>query len=234
MTQYLNKELVRVAQPIYLTEQQKLNIQILSYNQAVAGMIYDPETIYKLWPTDPSEEWRAGKRPSITAISQYKATDHYREGMLERGIEVHELNELTQEQLACISIMTDVTSNLSPTARLKKLGIPYAKYRGWLRQKAFNEQISAITKTALTDAIPIAETKLVEGVYRGDLKFIKYLNEITGRYNPAQQQVVDTQALMNAIVDAAQEVFGQADPELFKEFIEVVRLRAATVKGVLQ
>ncbi|SRR6266498_364365 len=230
MGQILGKELVSVARPIHLTLQQQANIQILSYNQAIAGLVYDAETIYKLWPTDPSEEWRAGKRPSITAITQYKATNNYREGMLERGIETSELAELTQEQLACISVMTDVTNRASPTAKLKRLNIPYAKYRGWLKQQTFNDMIRAVAGNALLEAIPIAEVKLAEGAMAGDLNYIKYLNEITGRYNPAQQQAVDAQALMAAMVDAAQEVFGKTNPELFNEFIQVVRLKAATLK----
>jgi hypothetical protein len=38
---------------------------------------------------------------------------------------------------------------------------------------------------------------------------------------------------MNVMIDSAQEVFGKADPQLFRDFIEMVRLKASMVKGMV-
>ena len=90
--------LPKAAGAIRLDMQQKLNIGILSYGQAIKGEIYTAEIIYGLWPTDPSELWRAGIRPSITAIQQYQSTPEFRSDMAERGIEVDpNVKELTQD-----------------------------------------------------------------------------------------------------------------------------------------
>jgi hypothetical protein len=226
------KDLVPVAQVINLTMQQKLNIQILCYHQAIKGETYNAEDIYNLWPTDPALYHKAGKRPSITAIQQYKSTQHFRSGMAERGIEVEEAETLTQEQIACISLLTNMSDRRSLGSKLKALGIKEPKYRGWLKQKKFNDAIRGIAGRGLEEAIPLAEVALSNAAVDGDLHAIKFLMEVTGRYNPSQQQAIDAQALIAVMVDAAQEVLGN-DPEKLRQYTDIVRLKAQTIKGVV-
>lgn len=231
----LGKELVKPAQPIVLTSQQKLNIQILSYHQAIKDEVYNAETIYKLWPTVGSSELlaKAGPRPSITAIQQYQATKHFREGMAERGIEVDpNVGELTPEQISCISLLTNTMDRRTPRGKLQALGIPYSKYAGWLKQKPFNDAIRSIAGRGLEEAIPLAEVALAQGAAEGDINKLKFLFEVTGRYNPAQKEAIDAQALIAVMVDAAQEVLGH-DPELLRQYTDIVKLKAQAVKGVI-
>ena len=235
MSNILGRELVSPAYPISLTELQKLNIQVLSYHQAIKGQVYDAESIYKLWPTAGTPELikRAGPRPSITAINQYQTSVAFRDGMAERGIEVNaELSELNTEQIAAISLLTNFTDRRTPRSKLKALNIPYAKYAGWMKQKAFNDAIRAIAGKGLEESIPLAEVALTQKAAEGDLNAIKFLMEVTGRHNPAQQQAVDAQQLVSIMVDAAQEVLGR-DPEMLRAYIDTVKLRAQAVKGII-
>ena len=75
----VSKELVSPANPISLSQKQKLNIQVLSYHQAIKEEVYTAKVIYDLWPTTGDLERYAGPRPSITAIQQYQATDAFRQ-----------------------------------------------------------------------------------------------------------------------------------------------------------
>lgn len=225
--------LVNPAGAIPLTIKQKLNIQILSYGQAIKNEVYTADVIYGLWPTDVSERWRADIRPSITAIQQYQSTPEFRSGMAERGIEVDtSVSELTQEQMACISLLTDYTDRRGVTSKLRALGISSAKYRGWLKQKPFNDAIRKLASSALDEAVPLAETALAEKAANGDINALKYMFEVTGRYNPAQQQAIDAQELIAIMVDVAQEVMSK-NPEMLEEFITGVKFRAQKVKGVI-
>jgi hypothetical protein len=226
------KDLVPVAKPISLTVQQKLNIQILCYHQAVKGETYNAEDIYNLWPTDPEIRHKAGARPSITAIQQYKATQEFKSGMAERGIEVGDTESLTQEQIACISLLTNLSDRRSLGSKLKALGIKEPKYRGWLKQKAFNDAIKSIAGKGLEEAIPMAEVALSQAAIDGDLHAIKFLMEVTGRHNPAQQQAIDAQRLIAIMVDVAQKVMGH-DPEMLKQYTELVKLEAQAIRGVV-
>lgn len=227
------KELVAPARHIFLTKQQKLNIRQLSYYQSLKDEEYSAETIYKLWPTDKESYWKAGARPSVTAIKQFKATEEYRELMLEVGIEVTEVSQLNEKQIMALKVVSDVSNRKNKSTKLKELGVTETMWRGWMKQEEFNHAFHAMAGKALTEAIPMAEIKLAEQAEAGDLNTIKFLFEVTGRYNPAQQQAVDAQALMNVMIDAAQEVFGKADPEMFREFVEMVRLKASLVKGMV-
>lgn len=225
--------LVQPAQPISLTAKQKLNIQVLSYHQAIKEEVYTAQVIYDLWPTTGDLERYAGPRPSITAIQQYQSSPSFREAMAERGIEVDSsVGEMTDEQLTCIALLTDITDRRSPKAKLKALNIPYAKYAGWLKQKPFNDAMRSIASKGLEEAIPLAEVALARAASEGDLSATKFFFEVTGRYNPMQQQAIDSQALVAVMVDAAQKVLGQ-HPELLKQYIDTVRLEAQKVKGVV-
>jgi hypothetical protein len=225
------KDLVPVAKPIHLTMQQKLNIQILSYHRAIKEETFNAEDIYNDWPTDPALRHKAGIRPSITAIQQYKATDDYRSGMAERGIEVTDSEALTAEQIACISLLTNLADRRTLGSKLKALGIKEPQFRGWMKQKKFNDAIRAIAGRGLEEAIPLAEAALAANAASGDLGAIKFFFEVTGRHNPAQQQAIDAQALIAVMVDAAQKVLGD-DPEKLKEYINTVRFEAQKIKGI--
>lgn len=229
----VSKVLVSPAKPISLTAKQKLNIQVLTYHQAIKEQVYTAQVIYDLWPTTGDLERYAGPRPSITAIQQYQSSNEFREGMAERGIEVDSsVGELTEEQLTCIALLTNITDRRTPKTKLKALNIPYAKYAGWLKQKPFNDAMRSIAGKGLDEAIPLAEVALARAASEGDLASTKFLFEVTGRYNPMQQQAIDSQALIAVMIDAAQEVLGH-DPELLRQYTDIVRLKAQAVKGVV-
>lgn len=228
----ISRDLVPVAKPISLTMQQKLNIQILSYHRAIKEETYNAEDIYNDWPTDPAIRHKAGARPSITAIQQYKATEDYRSGMAERGIEVTDTEALTAEQIACISLLTNLADRRTFGSKLKALGIKEPQFRGWMKQRKFNDAIRSIAGRGLDEAIPLAEAALAQNAANGDLAAIKFFFEVTGRHNPSQQQALDAQALISVMVDAAQEILGD-DPEKLRAYTDIVRLKAQSIKGVV-
>lgn len=77
----------------------------------------------------------------------------------------------------------------------------------------------------------MAETALAEKAANGDVNALKFLFEVTGRYNPAQQQAIDAQELIAIMVDVAQQVMSK-NPEMLEEFITGVRFQAQKVKGI--
>lgn len=223
---------------IPLTRQQELNTAILSYQLFVQKKAVTPDAIRNLWPTNPELEYKAGKRPGLTAIQRHMETDTYRKDMHERGIsvetdlEVGDTRGLTAEQIAVISHLSDTTITKGIPSRLRDLGIKPATYRAWLQQKPFADAIKAMAGDALSNAIPMAEVMLSAQAGAGDLRAIKFLFEVTGRHDPARQQQVDTQALIGVMIDCIQEVLGQ-HPELLRELIDVINVRSKGVKGVL-
>jgi len=196
-----------VAGKIPITEQQKNNICVIAYSLATRNLVIEPPAIFHLWPVegDPYKLKRAGKRPSITAIQQFIATEEYADRMGERGIDIlpQDQQSLMPEQIALISILSDTSSNLGLRARLKKAGITWPVYNGWRRQKPFADALRAATGGALTDAIEHADVQLAQMATNGDLKAIQYLNDMVGR-GPNNRKAVDAIQFARIILESVQ------------------------------
>lgn len=195
-----------VAGPVSITTQQRNNICVIAYSLATRNLAVEPEAIYKLWPIegDPYKLKRAGKRPSITGIQQFLATEAFSENMSERGIDIAPIQGLLPEQIALISILSDSISRASTSARLKKAGISWPKYNGWRRQKPFADALAQAQGGVLSDAIGNADTQLAQMAQNGDLKSIIYMNELIGR-GPNNRKAVDAIQFARIVLEAVQK-----------------------------
>jgi len=189
-----------------LSDQQRNNICIIAYSLSVRNLAIESEAIYHLWPIegDPYKLKRAGKRPSITAIQQFLATETFSERMNERGVDVAPIQGLLPEQVALISILTDSTSRLGLNARLKKAGISFPKYNAWRRQKPFADALSQGQGGVLADAIGNADVQLAQMAQNGDLKSIIYMNDLIGR-GPNNKKAVDAISFARIVLEAVQK-----------------------------
>jgi hypothetical protein len=217
-----------VAQPISLTAQQKNNICIIAYHLAINDRAIEPPVIYDLWPvpentTDKYKLQRAGKRPSITGIQQFLASEHFAERMSERGVDVSplEMQRLMPEQIALISILADTTSQLGLRARLKKAGVTWAVYNGWRRQKPFADALTKATGSALSDSIAHADVQLAQMAQNGDLAAIKYLNEMVGR-GPNDRKAIDAIQFARIVLEAVQKNVSPDQARAISAEIELV------------
>lgn len=196
-----------VAGQVHLTNQQKNNICVIAYSLATRNLVIEPPAIYRLWPVegDPYKLQRAGKRPSITAISQFLLTPDYAMRMGERGIDIlpEDQQGLMPEQMALISILADTTSNVGLRGRLKKAGISWATYNGWRKQKPFADAFAQATGGVLNDAVAHADVQLAQLAQNGDLKAIQYLNDMIGR-GPNNRKAVDAIQFARIVLEAVQ------------------------------
>lgn len=108
---------------------------------------------------------------------------------------------LTTEQAAAINFLTDPTSKLDLTQRLKKAGITYSVYRNWLRNPAFSALIRGVAETNLDAHLPDFHTQVIKRGLAGDLKAIQFAYELTGRHDPAKQQAVDMSRLVMLLLE---------------------------------
>jgi len=111
------------------------------------------------------------------------------------------LEELTPEQAATIAVITDPTLKMDLRARLKRVGVPYVVYRNWLRNPAFARVVKTTAEMSLEDHLPDFHTKIVERGLGGDLNAIKFAYELTGRHDPAKQQMVDLNRMVMLLLE---------------------------------
>lgn len=196
-------------------DQQKQNIEIISYALYTQGIIVTPDEIWKAWPTegDPYKLQRSGKRPSLTAITQYTETDLYKENVSKWGISLAVNDKgLTDEQLALLDILSNTSKLGGLQQRLKKAGVSASKFRAWKRQRAFSEAMKRLVQYEREDAADNVDIQLISMAQNGNLNAIKYYNDLVGR-GPNDKKAVDAMQFSKIILES---VMKHVTPEQLK------------------
>lgn len=150
-------------------------------------------------------ELRVKTTLSERTIVKVLSSPEFKERMLKRGIpwtnNLRVQDQLTPEQAAVISVLTDPTLKMDLRAKLKRAGITYSVYRNWLRNPNFSNVIRGIAENNLDAHLPDFHTKVIERGLSGDLNAIKFAYELTGRHDPAKQQMVDFTRMVGLLLE---------------------------------
>jgi hypothetical protein len=111
---------------------------------------------------------------------------------------------LSAEQLAAANLLLDFSDNRSQAAKLKAIGVSTQRYTAWLRQPAFSGYLRERAEGLINNAQHEAHTSLLRAVQNGRMDAIKYYNEITGRYNPKDQEALNLTAILVKVVEILQ------------------------------
>lgn len=153
------------------------------------------------------------KRVTKAKISSVVLTDEFKDAMEQRGISWRpdDYSGISTEQMYAIQILTNpVHDKKTLQQKLKLAGIPYTKYRNWLKQPTFARYLNNLTEGLLTDHVGDAHVVLVNKALSGDLASIKYMHELSGRHDPNQQQIKDLGRMVDALIEIiSQEVTDQ-------------------------
>lgn len=139
-----------------------------------------------------------GKSQRPFTVAQVQAvleSEMGRRALEDRGLALHEEQELTYEMVATIRALLDPRP-LSHDQRLRVAGVTASQYQGFLTYPKFRQVLQEGTEVALKGGIAQANQKLVQQVEKGDLKAIQYLHTLTGYYDPSKQTALDAGQLM--------------------------------------
>lgn len=159
----------------------------------------------------------------VKAVRMAYITPELKQALSIRGIELDMSAGLTQEQLYAITILQDPTSKKSTSARLAEVGIPMAKYRAWMRNPLFSGAMNAQAEHNLGDAIQMALNKLIANAEGGDQRAIEKILEMTGRWNPQQQEVQNARTVVLAFMEVIQAELGADHPDILVRIMERAR-----------
>lgn len=118
-----------------------------------------------------------------------------------RGVMWVNERNLTSEQMYVISYITDPTQTGSLKARLSKVGVSYAKWRGWLANGTFRTAFNSVASQLLEENFQEVDRGLLMAAGRGDVSAIKFAYELTGRYDPARKQALDVASVLARVVE---------------------------------
>lgn len=133
------------------------------------------------------------------AVGKVISSPEFKYALRMRGV-TPDSRGLTYQQDLAIQVLSDPSDGKNLQQKLKVIGISYSVYRGWMKQPAFKEAMSAFTNDTLFDNTA-SITQLSKLVGQGDLPAIKYFHELNGTYDPNRQQSIDVIALMSKMLE---------------------------------
>lgn len=141
--------------------------------------------------------------PSVdkATVQKIVQSENFTQALILRGVISPTQASLTGEQLRALSVLTDVTHHLSLETKLKRAGIPGYKWDAWMNNGLFRAAHDKIAHDIFVKAQSSIDSQVVSGALQGKLDFIKYYNEITGRFSPGRRAHDDVQSILNDIVD---------------------------------
>lgn len=112
---------------------------------------------------------------------------------------------LTKEQLAVIAAINNTRDTRSDVKKIRDLGISPRMYAGWMHSKRFTDHLRDSAENLLENSTADAHTAFLRKVRSGDIGAIKLYFEMTGRYNPAEENSVNLQVFMTRVIETIQK-----------------------------
>jgi hypothetical protein len=155
---------------------------------------------YKRYPSD--TELAAEFGFNADDLLRLHVSKYYLNCLRERGIS-HEPGFFTPEQVAAISLISNVYDTRPPAAKLAAIGVSAEQYNGWMQDPKFKEELQRRSEDILGNIFPEAQAALAKQVMNGSIPALKFYYEITGRAQ--SPETVNIKMLMVKVIEAIQK-----------------------------
>jgi hypothetical protein len=123
---------------------------------------------------------------------------------------------MTERQMQTLTVLTNFTDKRSLKTKLSSIGVAEFEFQQWLGGNSrFKRLYRKFSEALFEEAQPAVNVALATIASDGDLRAIKYFNEISGRWDPNSKQVMDVQALLRGIVEILTSTI--TDPHLLQQ-----------------
>ena len=136
----------------------------------------------------------------LERVRELIALPRFVQAAADRGIPPADMNYLSTEMIAALRIIADPTLSLNTRQRIKKLGIDWNVYQGWLDYPPFRRRHRELMRRSLDVAVETGDRVLAERIESGDLKAIEYANEMTGKFVKGSQQQVSFLGVISMVL----------------------------------
>lgn len=174
------------------------------------GMIPTPHEVAKDWDGF-----------SLKTVQKAFSTEEIKAALRIRGIEWNQKAGLTDEQLFALTILQDPTDRRTTKAKLDAIGVSMGKYRAWMRNPVFSGYMNTQAEQNLGDSVQMAINRLVGNAEAGDQRAIEKLLEMSGRWNPQQQEIQNARTVVLTFMEVIQSEV--EDKELLARIMTKVR-----------
>lgn len=111
---------------------------------------------------------------------------------------------LTQRQMAAVAAMLAYTDRRSDGKKLQDIGVTSREWAGWLQDEYFANYVNSRTERLLRNTTFEAHLGTIKGIRNGNTASIKLHHEMTGRYNPDQENAVNLRMLLGSFIEVIQ------------------------------
>lgn len=147
------------------------------------------------------EDLRQRSNISAATLRKICATPEFRAACRARGVELDPSMGLDARQDLLLLVLRDTADGLTLAQKLKRAGVSNAEYQAWLKHPVFAQQYAALMRQ-LQESTDDAMVQLHGKANSGDVNAIKFLFEVTGRYNPNDRQAVNAMAILQAVLES--------------------------------
>lgn len=174
------------------------------------GKLPSVDEVHKFWPRIP-----------VRTYSALFLTEEFKQALAVRGIDWEPDNGLSMEMSMALIALSDPTDRRSTNVKLKEMAIPYSRFQNWMQNPLFAQSYSRRAEATLKGAAATALNKLVGNMEAGDQRAIEKVLEITGRWNPAQQQLEDAKTVIVRVIESV--IKNVPDPATRKAIMDDVQ-----------
>lgn len=161
----------------------------------------------KRYPTDAELVEKFGL--TLFQLERLHASKYYENCLKARGIS-RQQSDLTELQVAAISLITNFSDTRSPEVKMASIGVTPEELNGWYSNSIFQRELAARADSVLDNIFPEAQAQLARQIKKGSFPALKFYYEITGRAQ--SPEIVNIKLAMQRLIEAVQKHV--KDPEI--------------------
>jgi hypothetical protein len=141
-------------------------------------------------------------------VSELRNDHLFKESMRVRGIELTNdpmAKSLTPRQMAAAAVMLNLVDRRSDEKKLRDLGISTEEYATWMQNDTFATYMQGRAEKLIDNSTHEAHMGLLKAIRGGNIQAVKLHYELTGRYNPDQDNAVNVRVMLGRIIEIIQK-----------------------------
>lgn len=136
-------------------------------------------------------------------IEKLKTNPLFVASMNSRGLNLED-HIITPKQMAAAAIMLNLTDRRSDEKKLRDIGVTTEEFSNWILNTTFAKYLADRSEQMIANSVHDAHMGLMRGVRQGNTASIKLYYEMTGRYNPNEENNVNIRVLIGRVLEAVQ------------------------------
>jgi hypothetical protein len=152
-------------------------------------------------------------------LLQMHTSKFYKNCLKDRGISLSENADLSERQVAAISLITNFSDTRSTQLKMVSIGVTEEELNGWYANPVFQRELASRADSILDNIFPEAQAQLARQIKGGNFNALKFYYEITGRAQSPES--VNVKLAMMRLIEIVQKHV--RDPQVLTAIAEDMR-----------